>query len=145
MSAGVQTYANHRRTWPIFHYVLFPIILINIVVAVRAAMTERSWTAHWLLLVSIALLLLAFTARISALTVQNRVIRLEMRLRCQLLLPSELFARFDDLRVEQLVALRFAGDGELAELVRRSLAGEFAKADDIKRAITAWKADHLRV
>lgn len=145
MSDAPQTYATHRRLWPPFHFVLQPILLGNFVWAVSRAVRAPDGPLVWGAVVAFALLLIGATARMSALRVQDRLIQLEMRLRCKELLPAELFARFGELRPRQVVALRFAGDRELPELVRRTLAGEFAKPDDIKRAITEWKADYLRV
>ena len=83
-------------------------------------------------------------ARVMAVTVQNRLIRLEMRLRLREVLPAPLAARIKELTVRQLIALRFAGDAELAALVERTLKGEFARPRDIKRAITDWQPDYLR-
>jgi hypothetical protein len=77
--------------------------------------------------------------------VQNRLIRLEMRLRLREVLPAPLAARIPELTVRQLIALRFAGDAELPALVERTLKGDFAKPRDIKRAVTDWQADYLRV
>ena len=85
-----------------------------------------------------------FVSRTMALTVQNRVIRLEMRLRLKEVLPAALAVRIKELSVRQLIALRFAGDAELPALVERTLKGEFEKPRDIKRAITDWQPDHLR-
>jgi hypothetical protein len=94
--------------------------------------------------VALALLIFFFYARQFALTVQDRVIRLEMKLRLERLLPAEWTARFGELTPEQLVALRFAGDGELPELIRRVLAGEFKSAVEIKKQIHDWQPDWLR-
>ena len=145
MSDKVQNYGNHRRLWPLYHFVLQPILLVNFVFAARTAMTEKTWIAHWLVVVAFALLLLAVTSRLAALTVQSRLIRLEMRLRLQQLLVPTLFARVGELSTRQLVALRFASDAELPRLVERTVSGEFPKADAIKRAITDWQADWSRV
>lgn len=145
MSGTPQSYATHRRIWPLFHFVLQPILLANFIWAVTRAVRAPEGATLWGAVVAFALLVLAATSRLAALRVQDRLIRLEMRVRCRELLPAELHARFDELRPRQLVALRFAGDRELPELVRRTLAGEFAKPDEIKRAITDWKADYLRV
>jgi hypothetical protein len=76
--------------------------------------------------------------------VQDRVIRLEESLRLSRLLPPELQSRIDELRVRHLVALRFASDGEVTDLVRRVLGGELTTPDAIKRSIKVWRPDHLR-
>ena len=98
----------------------------------------------WQLLVAVALLLAALTARVMALAVQDRVIRLEMRLRMRELLPPDLQARIPSITREQCVALRFASDAELPALVRRVVAGELTSSAEIKRQITHWQPDHLR-
>lgn len=79
-----------------------------------------------------------------AITVQNRVIRLEMRLRLKELLGGDLLARSRALTVRQLIALRFASDTELPALVERTLKGEFSSPKEIKAAITDWQPDWLR-
>ena len=79
-----------------------------------------------------------------ALTVQNRVIRVEMRQRLNQCLPADLHNRIDDLTPGQLIALRFASDAELAELVRDVLAGKLANQRDIKMRVKSWQGDFLR-
>ena len=76
---------------------------------------------------------------------QDRLIKLEMKLRLERVLPDDLRARADNLELGQLVALRFASDEELPDLVRRALDGDFATTTDIKKAITNWQGDDLRV
>jgi hypothetical protein len=93
---------------------------------------------------ALALLLVAFFARIFALRVQDRVIRLEMRMRLQQLLPTDLQARIGDFRPGQLVALRFASDADLPELARAVLRDDIQDGKAIKLMIKDWKADHLR-
>jgi hypothetical protein len=96
------------------------------------------------LFVSIALLVAAFAARTQTLTVQNRVIRLEERLRYQAVLPPDLAARAVNLPINQITALRFASDAELAGLVQQVLAGQLSESKDIKQKISNWQGDFLR-
>ena len=97
----------------------------------------------WLTAIGVtALLVVWFTARRSAQIMQDRIIRLEMQIRLARLLPGRDLAA---LTLPQLVALRFASDGEMPGLVDRTLKGDFATPDAIKRAVTAWQADWLRV
>jgi hypothetical protein len=96
------------------------------------------------LLVAIALLLLAFNARIFALTVQDRVIRLEMRLRLQQVMPPDLRARIPEFSIDQLVSLRFASDAELRELARKVLDEKLTDRKAIKKLIRDWQPDLLR-
>ncbi|MSO82231.1 MAG: hypothetical protein EXQ53_02895 [Acidobacteria bacterium] len=96
------------------------------------------------LLLAVALFMRAITARLMAMRVQDRVIRFELRARMRLALPADLHGRIDELTPEQLVALRFAGDGELPELVRDVLAGRLASQKAIKLKIKDWQGDYLR-
>ena len=86
-----------------------------------------------------------FLARRFALGVQDRVIRLEERLRMERLLPADLKGRIEELTTDQLIGLRFASDGELPGLVRRVLDGEFEDRKAIKQAVESWRADHQRI
>jgi hypothetical protein len=95
-------------------------------------------------LVSIALLLMFFSLRVQVLTVQDRVIRLEMRLRLRNALPPDLQDHVNGLSHKQLIALRFASDAELPALVREVLAGTLKTQKDIKSRVREWQADYLR-
>src|SRR4051812_6616190 len=110
MAPGNQTYKNHARLFPLFHYFVSPVLLLNLLNTVRHVYLWPSLSTAWEVVVASALVGLALAARVMALTVQNRVIRLEMRLRMQQILPAELFARIGELTPVQLVALRFASD-----------------------------------
>ncbi len=141
-----QTYANHARYYPAWHYVVFPILTINVVVeVVRLVRGGMGGAAIWGVAVAVALFLTAWTARVMALTAQNRVIRLEERLRLTHLLPPDLQAAGANLPLPLLIALRFAPDEEVAGLVRRIDAGELTTPAAVKKAITQWRPDHLRV
>ena len=144
MPRSPQTYANHRRLFPLFHYVAVPILLANVVVAVAHAIRQPSAFNAWLVILSIGLVAGIVAARASALIVQNRLIALEMRLRLATTLPPELRARIPELHLRHLVGLRFAGDGELSGLVERCLRGELPTTDAVKRAVQDWRADYLR-
>ncbi|GLC24174.1 DUF6526 family protein [Roseisolibacter agri] len=139
-----QDYATHRRWNPLVHFVLTPLLIANIVVAGRALVRAPSAGTAWAATMAVALLLLSYAAREQALAVQNRVIRLEMALRLARVLPADLAARIDELRVGQLIGLRFASDAELPALVRQCLAGELRGADAVKRAVRDWQPDTLR-
>ena len=144
-----QTYSNHTRWYPLFHFVVMPLLVLNLlshIVRLYLAPPEsgRKTLAFWVLL-SFTLILLALASRVQALKAQDRVIRLEERLRYREVLSPELAKRADALRTGQIIALRFAPDEELAGLVERTLNGEFAKTKDIKLAIKNWRGDYLRV
>jgi hypothetical protein len=144
MAEAAQNYKNHARLFPPFHFFVLPVFMINVVVSAWLLYRTPSGLGVWQLVVAVALFLAALTARIMALAVQDRVIRLEMRLRMREVLPVELQARIPDVTREQYVALRFASDAELPGLLRRILAGELNTQADIKKAITHWQGDYLR-
>jgi hypothetical protein len=104
------------------------------------------WTVDGLISVvtAAAVLLLAFYARVFALTVQDRVIRLEERLRLERLLPDELKSRIDEFTKEQLVGLRFASDAEVPALARKVLTDKIADRKSVKQMVQTWRADDLR-
>ncbi|HVA18368.1 MAG TPA: DUF6526 family protein [Candidatus Dormibacteraeota bacterium] len=140
-----QTFANHSRVVPAFHMVALPILLLNVVYSIYELVhTWFLFGALVSLLVSIALLLVALYARMFALAVQDRVIRLEMRLRLEKLLPADLKPRIPEFTVSQLIALRFASDAELPDLTRRVLDEKVQDRKAIKQMIKTWKPDHLR-
>lgn len=139
-----QTYANHPRYYPLWHYFAFPVLAGNAIVALVALVRHPTLHEGWWLLVSLALVAAVFASRIMALTVQNRVVRLEMQLRLARVLPPDLQAAIPRLSLQQLIALRFASDEETPELVRRVAEGSLAAPDDLKRAIRRWQPDTLR-
>jgi hypothetical protein len=144
MAERVQTYKNHRRFLPAFHFFVIPVLLLNVVNQGRYMWRAPSEGSAFAVIVAVALLVLAFLSRTQALTVQDRVIRLEMRLRLRQLLPPELQSQVNGLTVRQLVALRFAGDDELPELVRDVAAGKLQTSKDIKLRVKNWQSDYLR-
>ena len=139
-----QTYANHAKIVPLFHYVAMPLLLINLVLALAGLLDGITLEALNHLGTGVAMMLTAFFARVFALKAQDRVIRLEERLRMELLLPDDLKPRIDVVSTAQCVALRFAGDDELPDLVRRAL-DEKADQKTIKQAIKNWRPDYQRV
>jgi hypothetical protein len=139
-----QGYANHRRYFALYHYLAMPILLANLVVTtVHAVRFPSTWTI-WIVVVSFGLVAGLVASRASTLVVQSRLIALEMRLRLAATLPSEMRGRISELRLKQLIGLRFAGDAELPLLVQRCLDGELTTADAVKREIRDWRPDFLR-
>lgn len=104
-----------------------------------------NWTLAFWTLLSITLILLALASRLMALKVQDRIIRLEERLRYNNILSSDLAAKANDLPLGQIIAMRFASDEELPALAERVLSGELKTGKDIKLAVKNWRGDHLRV
>ncbi len=142
-----QTYKTYARWDPPFHFFVLPVMLLNIAFAIYV--TIHRWQDHrhlfpWWIVMSMALFLLALRSRQNALKAQDRVIRLEERLRLAALLPPTDLARSNALTESQLIALRFASDAELPALVRRTL-DENLTQKQIKEAIVTWKPDHFRV
>ena len=139
-----QNFANHTRLVPMFHFVVLPILGINLVSSIMHAVHSFSAPSVIAVLTAVALVLLALYARTFALTVQDRVIRLEMQLRLQGLLPADLRPRVPEFTTSQLVALRFASDSELPDLARKVLAEKLAERKAIKQLIRDWQPDNLR-
>jgi hypothetical protein len=139
-----QSFQNHAKLFPPFHFVVLPILFANFVWSVYRLIKVFSVPSVMSLLVAFALLMLAFSARIMVLAVQDRVIRLEMRLRMLQVLPVDLRTRIGEFQVGQLVALRFAGDAELPELSRKVLQDKIADRKAIKQLIRDWQPDNLR-
>lgn len=145
MPDETQTFATHRRWIPAYHFFALPVLLINVFVVAARLARNPSLINGWAVLVSIALVTGIFVLRGMPLRAQDRIIRLEERIRLERLLPADLRGRMDQLTAAQLIGLRFAPDDEVAELTRRSLDGELRSRDDIKRAIKSWRPDTLRV
>jgi hypothetical protein len=144
MAEPVQNYKNHARFYPLYHFVAAPIFLILAIVEIKRLFSNPTGAQAWSATLAIGMVCFVLAARTMALTVQNRVIRLEMRLRLREVLPADLQGKINDLRPSQLIGLRFASDAELPGLVRKVLAGELATGRAIKQAITDWQPDFLR-
>lgn len=145
MDRPAQNHANHKRLVPLFHGAVFGIFAVWFFQSAYVLVTDFTVDHMFRLFLAIALILLFFYVRIFPLTVQDRVIRLEMTLRLERILPPELRARIPELEVGQLVALRFAPDEELTDLVRAVFDEKLTDREEIKKRIRAWRADHLRV
>ena len=139
-----QSYTDHGRIDPAFHLFLLPVSALTIIVAVVNAVRHPGFNSAWLVLVSIAAGIALFKMRLYSLKVQDRLIRLEERLRLQQLLAEPLRSRIPELTVGQLVALRFASDAELPALVTRALNEKLSK-DDLKKSVAVWRPDFFRV
>jgi hypothetical protein len=140
----MQSFENHARFVPAFHFFIAPVLLINFIWSLVRLRDGLSFASAMNVLVAAALLTLAFVARIFALTVQDRVIRLEMRLRLAGLLPADLQPRIGEFSIAQLVSLRFAGDEELPALARQVLEEKLDDRKTIKRRVKNWQGDFLR-
>lgn len=139
-----QSYATHRRYDPPWHFVGAMIVLLGVIVAAVHAFREGGWYDWWMVVYAIGVMLVVFRARAQTLRVQDRLIRLEMRLHLKDVLAPALAARIGELSVGQLVGLRFASDPELAGLVERCLNGQLGDREAVKKEIRIWQADWLR-
>ena len=142
-----QNFKNHTRLHPPFHFFVLPMLLLNFFFAIWALV--RHWPNHahlfsWWIILSIVLFMGFGLNRSYALTAQDRIIRLEEKLRYAALLPIDLQARSQALTVRQIIGLRFASDNELPGLVKRAL-DENLTEKQIKQAINNWRPDYLRV
>jgi hypothetical protein len=142
-----QNFKNHGRIDPLYHYFLLGMLMTNLILSIY--ITIRDWPIHsrshlWWIAMSVTFMVWAFKTRTYPLSVQDRVIRLEERLRMATLLGPGDLARSQALTTAQLVALRFAPDEELPGLVNRALSENLAPKQ-IKESITGWRADNTRV
>lgn len=144
MSEPVQNYKNHAKFVPVYHFVAFPLIVLNLGWAVYRLVQLRTADSLVNALTALALVIVFFMARVFALKVQDRVIRLEMRLRLREVLPPGLLPRVTDFTPDQLVAMRFASDAELPDLATAVLRDHIHDKKVIKQMIRDWQADHLR-
>ena len=145
-----QSFKNHVRWDPIWHFFVMPVLLLNIVFAVYKLIHDwRLENNHhivfgWWILMSIVFFLFSAKIRIYPLKAQDRIIRLEERLRLAALLSADDLARSHALTEDQLIGLRFASDSELPSLVTRTLKENLTR-EQIKEAIVIWKPDNFRV
>lgn len=139
-----QSLSNHTRLDPPFHFFVLPVFAITVIVVIVNLVRHPSLHSAWLVVFMVAAALAVVKARQYALKVQDRVIRLEERLRLAILADKSLRARITELSEPQLVGLRFASDAELPALAARAVSEKLSKAD-IKKAVTQWRPDYWRV
>jgi len=146
-----QNYANHTRFDPPFHFFIAPILLLGVILALIHFFAHLGHSdfrdnvhAILLILLSVTLVTWLLKTRLYALKVQDRVIRLEERLRLTQLLPEPLRSRIPELTEDQLIGLRFASDAEVPKLAERAL-NEKLNRKQIKQAIQNWRPDYWRV
>lgn len=139
-----QSFSNHGRIVPVYHIGVFLILMANFIWGGYQLIQAFSPASVLSFLLAVGLILMFFSVRVQILTVQDRVIRLEMRLRLNAVLPADLARRAATLPVKQLVALRFASDEELPALVEEVLAGRLVTQKDIKMRVKNWQGDFLR-
>ncbi|HEY3705001.1 MAG TPA: DUF6526 family protein [Terracidiphilus sp.] len=139
-----QDLKHHARLHLPFHIVSFSALVVNLGFAIAYCILHFSRWSAWLVVLSVAIFVPFFLIRIYALKVQDRVIRLEERLRLQSLAPAEWRGQLQQLTEDQLIALRFASDGEAVALARQTLEEKLTRKQ-IKERIQSWRPDHWRV
>jgi len=140
-----QNFANHVKFVPPFHFFAVPVFVINFFWSLyRLWQLGFSFAGIFGVILAAALVVLVFEARLFALAVQDRVIRLEERLRYAQVLPADLQARTGELTIGQIVSLRFASDEELPALARKVLDEKVTERKAIKQLIKSWKPDYQR-
>ena len=144
MSKQPQNLKNHAKFDPLFHFVLSLVLLINLGIAIAYLVHHENLYAVWLLVLSIAAIIALFRLRQYPLKVQDRVIRLEERLRLQALAPAEWHTQIYKLSEDQLIGLRFASDDEVVELAKQALEHNLNRKQ-IKERVRNWRADEWRV
>ena len=142
-----QNLKNHTRWYPLFHFVVLPLLLLNFIFSIYITVNEWPRYEHthlWWIVMAVVFFIMAGIAREAAIKVQDRGIRLEERLRLATLLPAADRAHIDELTVKQLIALRFASDAEVPALVHKTLTQNL-EPKAIKESITNWRPDYYRV
>ena len=145
MSGRPQSFEHHAKLVPGYHYWATALLVLPTLYFVWIAITDFSLGALVAVVFAVGVILAALYGRIFALGVQDRVIRLEERLRLARLLPEQLRSRAEEITTDQLIGLRFASDEELPQLAGRVLSGELTDRKSIKAAIKNWRADHQRI
>jgi hypothetical protein len=145
MTRPPQNFKNHAKMVPGYHYVASVLLLALLIRAIIGVVEEPSVDSVMGIVLVVALLMIGFYARTFALGVQDRVIRLEERLRLERVLSEDLRERIPELTTDQLIGLRFAPNEELESLTRRVLAGELQGRKQIKMAVENWRADRQRI
>jgi hypothetical protein len=139
-----QSFENHGRIDPPFHFVLLFVVVANLIFAIVHLWQHRNIDAVWFLVLSLVLFIPFFKLRTYPLRVQDRIIRLEERLRLQALAPADFRPQIDLLTEDQLIALRFAPDDEVVQLAREALEGNLSRTH-IKKRIKNWRPDNFRI
>jgi multisubunit Na+/H+ antiporter MnhB subunit len=145
MANEIQNFANHKRNFPLFHFVAAPLLAIYLLYAIFALVRAPSLATVMAVVLAAGVVAMLFASRLMALTVQNRVIRLEMTLRLERVLgPVAAADALARLPLGRLIALRFASDAELPGLIARVLSQELVTSSQVKQAIREWQPDLLR-
>ena len=144
VDASAQNFSNHIRYDPLFHFFILPVFAITLIATIVHLVRRPGLCSAWMVVFMLAAIFALFKVRLYSLKVQDRVIRLEERLRLTAVLDASLRPRIGELAEAQLIALRFASDAELPALAARALNEKLAAAE-IKKSIQHWRTDEWRV
>lgn len=144
MEKARQSLKNHAKLDPPYHFVLIFVLLLNLIFAVVHMVRHPDFWSAWLVVLSVAACVALFRMRQYPLKVQDRVIRLEERLRLQTLTPPQWHTQINRLSEDQLIGLRFAADDEVVELAKQALEHNWSRKQ-IKERIRNWRPDNWRV
>ena len=144
MPKAGQSFANHAQYTPLYHFVAQPLGLVFLIWSVQRVIQNPNIDTAYMLVGALALAAAIGVARAQVLRTQDRLIRLEERLRLARVLPADLHPRIGELRPSHLIALRFASDEEVPDLVRMVLANPSLRQKEIKQKVRQWRADHFR-
>ena len=139
-----QSFKNHARFDPPYHFVLTTVLAVNLFIVCCYAFKHLSWFTEWMVVLSIAVFIPFGKLRSYPLKIQDRIIRLEERLRLQALAPAEWHAQIYHLTEDQLIGLRFAADDEVVELAKQALEQKLDRKQ-IKERIKSWRPDNWRL
>ncbi len=145
MSNAPQSYENHARLVPMYHFVSFGLIAVYVLWSLYVVVTAFSLASLMSLIFGVGVIIAMFFARFFPLGVQDRIIRLEEQLRLERLLPPERRDAIYDVDTELLIGLRFASDGEVAQLFDAIVTEGIIDRDEVKKRVTSWRADHQRI
>jgi len=144
MADRMQGFGNHKRFFPLYHFIAAPLLIAYLLYALYALVRAPSLATAASVVLGVGAFCTLFASRLMVLAVQNRLIRLEMRLRFDRLFGAAASDNFDALALRQIIALRFASDAELPGLVQRVRSKELATPTAVKQAIRDWQPDFLR-
>lgn len=144
MASHAQSFETHKRFYPLYHYIAFPLLALYVIYTLYALVRAPSLATAASVVLAAGVMCMLFAARLMTLAVQDRVIRLEMQLRIERLLGPAAQGAFAELPLKQLLALRFASDAELPGLIDRVRSKDLATGVAVKRAIREWQPDYLR-
>ena len=144
-SSASQNFENHAKFVPMYHMVAFPMIASFVLYSLYMLITAFSLASVMFLLFAMGVIIAVLFARLFPLAAQDRIIRLEERLRLHDLLPQEQHDTIGQLTTEQLIGLRFASDDEVADLITAVVSEGIKDRTEIKKRVKNWRPDHQRV